>query len=185
VTINTWVNWYTSQWDLFVDSYDNLKDDENINSKIFYKKTDDKSYLLFRKITQIIDLICLDYNKLKYNNRDLVAGCVLLTILETLNLLNFYENEHLFLEISEILNNYQNSTNPYIKVIIECYLSFLYQSFNFDINQITDALVYICKFFSFIKECNVDIPITVQMAPEDDLEINNVNFLIFHLIFLL
>jgi hypothetical protein len=165
-----------------VDNYGNLKDDENINSKIFYKKADDTSYLLFRKITQIIDLICLDYDKLKYNNRDLVAGCILLTILESLNILNLNDNQKIFFEISDIQEIYDTSSNPYAKIIIDCYLNFLHQSFNFDINQIAESLVFISKFFSFIKECVVDIPITVQMAPEDDLEINNVNFLIFILI---
>ena len=64
ITINIWLNWYICQWDLFIETVDNIKNqflnffsEEKI---LFFKKSDDNSYYNFRKITQIIDLIQLD-----------------------------------------------------------------------------------------------------------------------------
>ena len=57
---NTWVSWYICQWDLFIDSIDNIKQqflniipEEQI---IYYKNSNDSSYYNYRKIYQLIDL---------------------------------------------------------------------------------------------------------------------------------
>jgi len=67
--------------------------------------------------------------------------------------------------------------DDYAKPILEIFLDFLNQSFNFEIDEITYSLIYVSKFFTFIPKCVYEIPITVQMAAEDDVEINNVSFI--------
>ena len=84
MTISSWLNWYTCQWDLFVYSIDDIKnrlllfsDDENI---LFFKRQNEVSYYNYRRIYQIIDLIALDYHSYKYEIRYLIAACFLILI---------------------------------------------------------------------------------------------------------
>ena len=57
--INTWLNWYICQWDLYIDSVDNIKSQLLIfiseeEETIYYKKSNDISYYNYRKICQLV-----------------------------------------------------------------------------------------------------------------------------------
>ena len=57
--INTLLNWYICQWDLYIDSVDNIKSQLLIFIKeeeetIYYKKSNDISYYNYRKICQLV-----------------------------------------------------------------------------------------------------------------------------------
>ena len=77
-TINTWLNWYISQWDIFIDSFDEINEKiTKYNVNLNYKKADDSSYQIYRQMSQVIDVMCLDINHLKYNNRKLISSVLL------------------------------------------------------------------------------------------------------------
>lgn len=197
-TIHTWLNWYTSQWDLFIESFSSLKEDENINDKIFFKKADDKSYLLFRKITQLVDFLSLDYNRLSFSNREILASALLLCLLENCSLfaiMNYKSHftisdyEDLSKKTDDLVYNleegkYNSLISLYhipphtVQAFIETFNNFLHQSFNFELVEINKAFFYVSQHLGFLNETVVEIPITVQMAPEDDLDINNVRDLL-------
>lgn len=178
-TINTWLNWYASQWDLFVESFIDLQEFPSLESKLFFKKADDKSYLVFRKLTQIIDLISLDFYRLQYSNREIVASVLILTLLEsigsihmsTFNIIHNIESKFNVFKIKSILEDL--STKEEERILINTFIDFLFQSFNYQLEDIDKTLQYVSDFFFFIKDVNIDIPITVQMAPEEDTDINN------------
>ena len=84
MTLSSWLNWYTCQWDLFIYSIDGIKDklllftdEDNI---LFFKRQNEISFYNYRRIYQIIDLISLDYHNYKYEIRYLIAASFLISI---------------------------------------------------------------------------------------------------------
>ena len=159
ITINTWMNWYICQWDLFIDTIEEIKNkllnyfkEDEI---LFFKKSDDKSYYNFRKISQIIDLIAIDYYSLKLEKRFLIAGAIFDVICINYNI-EYDLNENKII-------NYNEKNN----VIIEIFKDFLQQSFdlNFDDEKIKNVFEFCYKFkyFSF----NFDLPLIYQVEQND------------------
>ena len=78
-TLNLWLNWHICQWDVFIetveDNYIKLYSAYKDNI-IFFKKKDNNSYHYYIQITQIIDLISLDFNYLSYDKQYLIVGAI-------------------------------------------------------------------------------------------------------------
>ena len=159
ITINTWMNWYLCQWDLFIDTIDEIKNKLlnyfNEDEILFFKKSDDKSYYNFRKISQIVDLIAIDYYALNLEKRFLIAGAIFDVICINYNI-EFDLNENKIINFNEKNN-----------VIIEIFKDFLQQSFdlNFDDEKIKNIFefCYKLKYFSF----NFDLPLIYQVEQND------------------
>ena len=159
ITINTWLNWYLCQWDLFIDTVDEIKNKLmnffNEDEILFFKKSDDKSYYNFRKISQIVDLIAIDYFSLNLEKRFLIAGAIFDVICINYNI-EFDLNENKIINFNEKNN-----------VIIEIFKDFLQQSFDlsFDDEKIKNVFefCYKFKFFSF----NFDLPLIYQVEQND------------------
>lgn len=166
ITINTWVNWYICQWDLFIDTVDGIKDKILIGYSedeiLYFKKSDDKSYYNYRKITQLIDLLSLDYNSLDYNQRFLVGGCIFLVMCLHYGLEYDFLNKQF---ISDEIEKYQG--------LWEVFCSFVNQSFDIEVKDIKffKCMSYCWRFKSF--EFNFDLPLVYQV---EENEVENGNY---------
>ena len=164
VNINTWLNWYTCQWDLYIDSVDDIKSkllkyikEEEI---IYYKKSNDSSYYNYRKICQLVDLIALDYFSYNFDSRILMAMCLFVVI--CIN----YKLEYNFKK-----KNFKQKT-AFSKYIFKVYNQFINQSFdyNFYDENIQKTLNYCYNFRNFIF--TYELPLLYQIH-QDLLENGN------------
>ena len=162
--INTWLNWYTCQWDLYIDSFEDIKEEllKFINEEdiIYYKKTTDISYYNYRKICQLVDIIILDYYSYNFDPRVLMSVCLLIIICINYNLdYNFKKK------------NFKQKTD-FSQYIFEVYIQFLNQSFDFNFfdKEIQKALEYVYKFKNF--NFSYELPLFYQIH-QDMLEFGN------------
>lgn len=155
VNINTWLNWYICQWDLYIDSVDDIKQqlltyisEEEI---IYYKKSNDNSYYNYRKICQIIDMIALDYFSYNFEPRLLMA--VSLFIIICIN----YKLDYNFIK-----KNFKQKSS-FTKYLFEVYNQFINQSFDFsfDNENFQNAIAYCYKFKTF--NFTYELPLLYQI----------------------
>ena len=158
VNINTWLNWYTCQWDLYIDSVDDIKSqllkyikEDDI---IYYKKSNDNSYYNYRIICQLVDIIILDYYSYTFESRVLMAASLFVVI--CIN----YKFDYNF---KKQTFRQQNDFSAYI---FEVYNQFLSQSFDYNFNDeiIQKALAYCYQFKNF--NFTYDIPLLYQIHQE-------------------
>lgn len=157
ITINTWLNWHLSQWDLFVDLVEGIKDmflefcDEN--EIMYFKTQDDKSYYNFRRVTQLVDYYMADFLSLQYSFQYLVMGAIYS------NLLICYNN-------SQWIDFFQNK-NTYKKI----YHKFINESFGCEMSKKKEFLLTLnfCKN-NFFKKFTFELPLIYQI---NDREIEN------------
>ena len=166
ITINIWLSWYICQWDLFIETIDNIKNEILVffseENFLFFKKTDDNSYFNYRKITQIIDLIKLDENHFFYNERYLIAASIFLVLCLNFNFDFDFKNNQIIYQNSQIKN-----------LIFNIYCNFIQQSFDysfFDI-QLIKSINYVWKFRNF--KFTFDLPLIYQVEQK---ELENANY---------
>ena len=162
--LNTWLNWYICQWDLYIDSVDDIKEKllKFINEEdiIYYKKSIDSSYYNYRKISQLIDIIILDYYSYNFESRVLMAVCLLVIICINYNLDYNFQKKCL------------KQKTEFSKYIFDVYIQFINQSFDFNFfdKNIQKALEYVYKFKKF--NFSYDLPLYYQIN-QDMLECGN------------
>ena len=166
ITINIWLSWYICQWDLFIETIDNIKNEILVffseENFLFFKKTDDNSYFNYRKITQIIDLIKLDENHFFYNERYLIAASIFLVLCLNFNFDFDFKNNQIIYQNIQIKN-----------LIFNIYCNFIQQSFDysfFDI-QLIKSINYVWKFRNF--KFTFDLPLIYQVEQK---ELENANY---------
>jgi hypothetical protein len=160
ITINIWLNWYICQWDLFIETVDNIKkqflnffSEEKI---LFFKKSDDNSYYNFRKITQIIDLIQLDEKHFFFDDRYLIAASIFLLLSLNFHFEFNFEQKEIILQNEKIK-----------KLIFNVYNNFIQQSFdyNFSDKQLIDSIKYVFQFKNF--NFSFELPLIYQVEQKD------------------
>ena len=151
-TLNLWLNWHIYQWDVFIETIEenynklNLAYGENI---VFFNKKNNQSYYNYRIITQIIDLIILDFNSLSYEKQYLVIGAIYIV-------LKFHYKK--------------NKNNTYLVI----YEDFIKGSFGDDIvddNNFNSTIKYVFKICSNFIQNNLftyELPLFYQLEHEDD-----------------
>ena len=166
ITINILLSWYICQWDLFIETIDNIKNEILVffseENFLFFKKTDDNSYFNYRKITQIIDLIKLDENHFFYNERYLIAASIFLVLCLNFNFDFDFKNNQIIYQNNQIKN-----------LIFNIYCNFIQQSFDysfFDI-QLIKSINYVWKFRNF--KFTFDLPLIYQVEQK---ELENANY---------
>lgn len=144
---------------------------------IYFKKADEKSYTIYRQITQLIDLYTVDYNSLKLHSRYLVAASIFLVLCvnyevdvflkENINKFDF--NNEFFINFINEKRSSVDDDEPGV-IIFNIYSDFLQQSFNlnFDDSNLIECLVYGSKFLNF--EYNFNLPLVLQGNNESVLE---------------
>ena len=166
ITINIWLSWYICQWDLFIETIDNIKNEILVffseENFLFFKKTDDNSYFNYRKITQIIDLIKLDENHFFYNERYLIAASIFLVLCLNFNFDFDFKNNQIIYHNIQIKN-----------LIFNIYCNFIQQSFdyNFCDVQLIKSINYVWQFKNF--KFNFELPLIYQVEQK---ELENANY---------
>lgn len=76
-TLAIWANWYTVQWDLYIETSAYAINHYLVRKsgrQLFFRKTNNESYERFRTMVQLLDTALMDIQTLQYNFRDLVAA---------------------------------------------------------------------------------------------------------------
>ena len=169
MTISSWLNWYTCQWDLFVHSIGNIKeklllftDDDNI---LFFKRQNEISYYNYRRLYQIIDLIILDYHSYKYEIRYLIAACFLISICLHYNL--EYDTKEKILKNKKTTKILKKDKNEKGTVLLEIYSQFIEQSFDysFEDKKLIECINFVYKFINF--KFSYDMPLIFQVEQDN------------------
>ena len=167
MTLSSWLNWYTCQWDLFIYSIDGIKDklllftdEDNI---LFFKRQNEISFYNYRRIYQIIDLISLDYHNYKYDLRYLIAASFLISICLHYNL-EYDFNKKILKKKNSIIKN--NNKKDIGKIMMNIYIQFIEQSFDysFEDKKLSESIYYVYKFINF--KFSYDIPLIFQVHQE-------------------
>jgi hypothetical protein len=142
-TISFWSNYITSKWDEYTRSFgETYAFDLNWNNKhlpIFRNHSNDE-YQLFRTLNQIIDLISLDIEVLKYSEKCLVSSVIYL-------LLGVYLK---YFTHGDIIHDFANDRNAYtsyyeLNIIFN---RFLYNYMNLELDDIIEHIGYTAVFFN-------------------------------------
>ncbi|CAD8102666.1 unnamed protein product [Paramecium sonneborni] len=155
-----WINWFTDQWDIYAS-------DHCIN--LFFRKPNEESYQLFRKLCQLIDCTLLDIQTLQYMPRTIVASFMYLIISFQLNVFEIDMLE-IMSRTSMFLLNRDNQFN-----II--FGQFVTITFGFALQDILPAIQYAVGFYEL--EINYETPPGVVHLSNTPLESNYEEFLSF------
>jgi hypothetical protein len=148
--------------------YEVIQENTKINVA-YFKKTDESSYHVYREITQLIDVITLDYNSLQYHSRYVVASCIFLILCMKLEVKFFTKEEMGAYPFDEefYLNLINESDEAEHKYLVDIFSSFLHQSFNISFEDILETLVYCSKFIHFDFTYNIPFAMNTENAIEN------------------
>ena len=176
ITVEIWLNWYANQWDLFIDSSEEIKNklinyikEEEI---VYFKKQDDKAYCNYRRIYQLIDLICIDFNNYNYDKRGLVAGCIFECLCYEYDLDYSFDKKKIYCKEKKIKEDF-------INIIQEMFNLFLEQSFDYSFNDqmIQKCIEYVFKFREFSFTYNMPLIYKAGLKIDEDIEYNYEDFI--------
>ena len=161
ITKNVWLSWYLCQWDLFIDTVDNIKKEMSKLIKeddiLYFKKPNDNSYYNFRKISQLIDIMSLDFHSYFYDQRLLIAISFFIILCHKYNL-----------KYNFIKKKFDNNKNPKLSnLMLDIYTKFILQSFDYDFND--DILQKGIKYYyNNYNNFNYvfDLPLFYQVHPD-------------------
>ena len=161
ITKNVWLSWYLCQWDLFIDTVDNIKKEMSKLIKeddiLYYKKPKDNSYYNFRKISQLIDIMSLDFHSYFYDQRLLIAISFFIILCHKYNL-----------KYNFIRKKFEYNKNPKLSnLMLDIYTKFILQSFDYDFND--DILQKGIKYYyNNYNNFNYvfDLPLFYQVHPD-------------------
>ena len=158
ITKNTWLSWYICQWDLFIDTVDDIKkkllDFIPEVEILYFKHPDNNSYYNFRKICQLVDIMTLDFHSYYYEPRLLIAVSFFII------LCNKYK-----LKYNLKKRKFDNKTNL-SDLLLDLYKNFISQSFDFDFsnNNLQKGINYFYNnYINF--EFIFDLPLFYQIYP--------------------
>ena len=126
-----WANWYMNQWDMYIESSQNVE-------KAVFKKTDEKSYAMYRDAMQILDIAVLNCETLQYNSRVLIASILYLVLSLHYNVMS----------LDVIVKRV-----PYFSDYLEpndfnvLYSAFLEGIFSFELVELLPAIQYLSEYF--------------------------------------
>ena len=161
ITKNIWLSWYLCQWDLFIDTVDNIKKEMSKLIKeddiLYYKKPNDNSYYNFRKISQLIDIMSIDFHSYFYDQRLLIAISFFIILCHKYNL-----------KYNFVKKKFENNKNPKLSnLMLDIYTKFILQSFDYDFND--DILQKGIKYYYYnYNNFNYvfDLPLFYQVHPD-------------------
>ena len=143
ITKNIWLSWYVCQWDLYIDTIDNIKQDLlsflNEEDILYYKKPNDNSYYNFRRISQLIDIMTLDYYSYNFEQRILIAASFFILLCYNYKLkYNFNKKK------------FENNS-PLSNLLFEIYNKFITQSFDYNFldEKLQKAIKYCYNYIDF------------------------------------
>ena len=176
ITLEIWLNWYTCQWDLFLDSSSEIKS-QLLNfikedDLIYFKKQSEKAYSNYRRIYQLIDLISLDYFNYNYDKRGIVAACFFECICNEYNLNYSFDKKKLY-------SKDKKGNEEFINIIQKMYNLYVEQSFDFLFNKqlVQNCIRYVFKFTKFCFTYNMPLIYKANQKIDEDIEYNYEDFI--------
>lgn len=166
-TLNMWANWHMTQWDSYIDSnpfsgalYPFFQAQET--TLIKFKQPNESSYICFREMFQMIDVLLLETDTMLYKPRPIIASLMYIVLgknsavfsLETV--LEYFPNSSFFL---------LDETNPFN----ELFSDFLIRSFKFKLVDLLPTIQFVSKFFSV--PVSIELPVAVRVNRENVLEV--------------
>lgn len=144
-TLNTWAQWYLSQWDLYIEKSPYALSHPLILSLgkeaiIQFRQPNEDSYLLFREIMQYLDCITLDVEHLQYNKRTLVASLIYLIVGKSYKQFGLKQIAEEFPSSSMFLLNKQNLYNNFFSNFLEFIVGF-------QMEELLPSVQYVAPFF--------------------------------------
>ena len=155
ITKNIWLSWYICQWDLFIDTIDNIKQDLlNVIKEdeiLYYKKPNDSSYYNFRKISQLIDIMTLDFYSYNFEPRILIAASFFILLCHNYKLNYNFAKKKI------------NNNSLLSDLLFNLYDKFITQSFDYNFNddRIQKAIKYCYNYINF--PFIFDLPLLYQV----------------------
>lgn len=154
-TYAMWCNWYMNQWDIYINTNEYAVNHEIIQSvgDLTFKTSNETAYSRFREVLQIMDLIILDNNCLRYKPRGLVASILFL-------ILGLHTGEF---DVERIWTEFIYTSNGFLdpnSLFNQLFMDFLFLSFGFQLHDLAPTIQYVSAFMSI--PFNYDMPMYAQ-----------------------
>ena len=120
-----------NQWDLFIETQAEPR-------KYYFKRTDEKSYAMFREMMQILDIVVLDADTLQYQPRVLVGSVMYLILSMHYDVLDVHA-------IVGRVGYYSDYLEP--NEFNSLFAMFLEQSFSFELAELLPTIQYVSDVF--------------------------------------
>jgi hypothetical protein len=141
-----WANYTLLKWDEFTDFF--LKK-YTFDLPLYFKhglklpkfrENTDEEYFLFRNFFQIIDLITLDFEFMKFSDKLLSISIIYILVGLMLKIFT----------LSEVLKEYTNGSQFFSKFIElnDIFNKFINSYFATGLDDLIDHLIYVCQFFN-------------------------------------
>ena len=168
-TLNTWTQWYLSQWDLYIEksSYAlNHKLAAMLGKNFFlqFRQPTENSYILFREFMQYIDCMVLEAEHLQYNKRTLIAGLMYLV-------LGKHYGQFTVKQITEQFNTGSQFLLDKTNLYNDLFADFLAYIFGFKMEELLPSIQYAAPFF--LLPLNFDMPRAAQIKGGSMLDVIN------------
>ena len=167
-TLNTWAQWYLSQWDLFIEqsplatTHPFIMSFENGGLVVQFRQPTEQSYKLFREIMQYIDCITLEVEHLQYNQRTLIAALMYLILGREYKQFPSRHITEEFRNDSSHLFNKQSVFNAFFG-------KFLESTFGFDLDELLPSAQYLAPFFKL--PLSFELPRAVQLLGGESFDV--------------
>jgi len=139
ITLQTWTDIFLTQWDLYIESCDQNDLGFVEGERIYFRKSDEQSYVHYRDFTQIIDVVMLDYETLQYKQRVMVASLLFLLLGDYYKIFTKKEIVQEFGNTSKVLFNFPQYTFLFSE-FLENYLGFT-------LYEMLPTIQYLSQFF--------------------------------------
>lgn len=164
-TLNMWANWYSSQWDNFINDSQYAQSNVLVNSvktPIRFKLPTQQSYTLYRYLMQLLDATILEVQTLQYKQRALVLSVMYVLIgrefkqFTTDMIVNEFPNSSQYL-----LDNSFAYNNLFGHFVREC--------FGIELLNLLPTIQYASSFFSI--DFDISLPIAAKIDKENVLQV--------------
>lgn len=162
-TENTLLNWYTYQWDMFLESFEEKLDALNqISENWFFRNTSTLCYTLYRNTAQIMDLMLLDATTLSISPQKKALTCLLIGLVcnvQDIVLEEFWIESKFAIECAE-------KNKEALETLFAVFGEFCEQSANLKIEELGRALRSAVRFVCF--EFSDILPVALQNTEEEE-----------------
>jgi hypothetical protein len=164
-----WANWYMSQWDIYLDYLIELGNPRfhfMAVEAVKFKQPNERSYVCFRELMELLDVMILEVQTLQYKNRVLIASVMYLLIGKHYKQFGTKEIQESFGNSSNFLLDPNNRVGVFNNIFEE----FLGYSFGFQIYELLPTIQYVSGFFKL--QFNYDLPTAAKVNKDNVLEVS-------------
>ena len=164
-TLNTWANWFVSQWDLFVDEAEYAQNNPLFECSpypIKFKLPTQQSYTLYRNLMQVLDASILEIQTLQYRQRALILSIMYVLIGREIGIFNTKMIVNDFIDSSQyLLDNSNEFNNLFGRFVLDC--------FGVQLPNLLPTIQYVSSFFSL--DFDISLPIAAKIDKENVLQV--------------